>query len=56
LIYPLIGLLLGAIIGGFRAKSHGGSAKDIAQWSIAFAIMCGLIGLFILIYIARSYV
>jgi hypothetical protein len=54
MIFPLIGLLFGAVLGGFRAKSRGGSGKDIAQWAVVFAIIFGLIGLFTLIYIERS--
>ncbi|SFR41167.1 hypothetical protein SAMN04488005_1611 [Yoonia tamlensis] len=54
MIFPLIGLVFGAIFGGFRAKSRGGSGKDIAQWSAVFAIIFGLVGLFTLIYIERS--
>ncbi|MCG3266353.1 MULTISPECIES: hypothetical protein [Rhodobacterales] len=54
MIFPLFGLLFGAIVGGVRAKLRGGSGKDIAQWAIAFAIIFGLIGLFTLIFIERS--
>ena len=56
MIYPLMGLLFGAVLGGVRAKLRGGSGKDIAQWAVAFAIMFGIIGMFILIYIERSYI
>lgn len=56
MIYPLSGLLFGALFGAFRAKMRGGTIKDLLQWGIAFAIMFGLIGLFVLIFIERSYV
>lgn len=56
MIYPLSGLLLGAITGAFRAKMRGGKVLDMLQWGAAFAIFFGLIGLFILIFIERSYV
>ena len=55
MIFPLTGMLLGAIIGAYRAKSKGGKGKDIAQWAIVFAIIFGLIGLFLLIFIERSF-
>ncbi|MEL6837694.1 MAG: hypothetical protein AAFP85_00290 [Pseudomonadota bacterium] len=56
MIYPLSGLLFGALFGAFRAKMRGGTVKDLAQWAAVFAIMFGLIGLFVLIFIERSYV
>ena len=56
MIYPLAGLVLGALFGAFRAKLRGGKVKDLLQWAAAFAIMFGLIGLFTLIFIERNYV
>lgn len=56
MIYPLAGLVFGALFGAFRAKMRGGKIKDLLQWGAAFAIMFGLIGLFTLIFIERSYV
>ena len=56
MIYPLSGLLFGALFGAFRAKVRGGKLKDLLQWGAAFAIMFGLIGLFVLIFIERSFV
>ena len=54
MIFPLSGMLIGAIIGALRAKSKGGKAKDMLQWGAVFAIIFGLIGLFILIFLQRS--
>ncbi|MBS1304178.1 hypothetical protein [Loktanella sp. SALINAS62] len=56
MIYPLGGLLIGALIGVWRAWSNGGNARDMAQWAGSFAILFGIIGLFVLIFIERSYV
>ena len=56
MIYPLTGLLIGAIVGALRARSRGGKPADMVQWGLAFAILFGLIGLFVLIFIERSYV
>lgn len=56
MIFPLSGLVIGAIIGAWRAKTRGGKGKDMAQWAVVFAIIFGLIGLFTLIFIERSYV
>ncbi len=55
MIYPLLGIFIGAILGAFCAKSRGGKVQDMLQWGAAFAIMFGLIGLFVLIFIQRSY-
>lgn len=56
MIYPLVGLLFGAITGGLRARARGGKAADILQWAVVHALIFGLIGLFVLIGIERSYV
>jgi len=56
MIYPLSGLFLGALIGAYRAKRRGGKWADLLQWAIVFSIIFGLIGLFILLMIERSYV
>ena len=55
MIFPLAGMLFGAIFGAYRAKSKGGKGKDMAQWAIVFAIIFGLVGLFALIFIERSF-
>ncbi len=55
MIFPLSGLLFGAIFGALRAKSKGGKGKDMAQWGAVFAIIFGLIGVFVLIFVQRSF-
>lgn len=54
MIYPLVGLLLGALFGAFRANARGGKPFDIAQWAVAYGILFFLIGMFVLIFIERS--
>ena len=54
MIYPLAGLVIGAIVGAVRAKLRGGKTLDMLQWSAVFAMIFGLIGLFALIFIERS--
>jgi len=54
MIFPLSGLLIGAIVGAMRAKSKGGKGKDMLQWGAVFAIIFGLIGLFFLIFLQRT--
>ena len=56
MIYPLAGLVLGALFGAYRARSRGGSGLDMAQWAAVNAIIFGLIGLFILVFIERAMV
>ena len=47
------GVLIGAIWGGLLAKRKGGKPADIAQYAAAFAILLGIIGLFITIIVER---
>ncbi|WP_185020853.1 hypothetical protein [Histidinibacterium lentulum] len=56
MIYPLGGALLGAVIGALAARRRGGKPADLAQWAAVLAIVCGLIGLFLLVFIERSLV
>lgn len=51
---PLIGMLIGALFGGAVAKRKGGNRLDMAQYGGGFAIIGGVIGLFIAIYLARA--
>lgn len=55
MIYPLIGLIAGAFLGAYRARSNGGNRLDMLQWAIVFALILGLLGLFAMIFIDRSY-
>jgi hypothetical protein len=54
MIFPLIGLVFGAILGAFRARAKGGTGKDMLQWSAVFAIIFALVGLFVLIIVDRA--
>ena len=55
MIYPLGGLLFGALFGAYRAKMREGKLLDMLQWAAAYAMIFGVIGLFVLIFIQRSY-
>ena len=55
MIYPLVGLLFGAILGAVRAMMREGNKKDIAQWAAVHAMIFGVLGVFVLIMIERSY-
>ncbi len=54
MIFPLSGMLIGAVLGAYRAKARGGKRLDVLQWGAAFAILFGLLGLFVLIFLQRS--
>lgn len=51
---PVIGIIFGAIFGAFVAKRKGGKGLDMAQYAGSFAILFGLVGLFLAIYLARN--
>lgn len=53
MIYPLGGLVFGALLGAFRAKQRGGKPADMAQWAAVFAMIFGVIGMFVLIIHTR---
>ncbi|SLN13984.1 hypothetical protein [Roseisalinus antarcticus] len=54
MIYPLSGLLLGAIGGALAARRKGGKTADLLQWAAVWAMICAMIGLFILVFIERG--
>jgi len=53
MIFPLSGLLIGAVFGALRAKAKGGKGKDMLQWGAVFAIIFALLGLFLAIVLQR---
>lgn len=55
MIYPLSGLFIGAVLGAYRAKTKGGKTADMAQWAAVFAMIFGVIGMFIAVIITRQY-
>lgn len=55
MIYPLGGLVLGAILGAVRARAKGGKGLDMLQWGAVHALILGVVGMFVLIIIQRSY-
>jgi uncharacterized membrane protein YfcA len=54
MIYPLAGLLIGALLGALGARRRNGVGLDLAQWAAVGAIIGALVGLFLLIVIQRS--
>lgn len=51
---PVIGLVIGALIGAIVAKRRGGNGLDMAQYAGGFAIIFAVLGLFLAIYLARA--
>jgi len=41
----IIGFILGALFGGWRAARRGGDGKDIAQYAAVYGIILGLLAL-----------
>ncbi len=54
MIYPLTGIVIGAVLGGIGARRQGGTGRDVAQWAAVGGMICGLIGLFVLVFLARA--
>ncbi|EET47418.1 hypothetical protein [Thalassobium sp. R2A62] len=54
MIFPIGGLVLGALFGGLFAKIKGGKMLDVLQYAATCAILLGLIGLFLVIFIDRQ--
>ncbi|SEW05634.1 hypothetical protein SAMN04488515_0846 [Cognatiyoonia koreensis] len=55
MIFPLGGMLIGAILGAITAKLKGGKTLDLLQWGAVFAILFGMVGLFVLVFFERSF-
>jgi uncharacterized membrane protein YfcA len=54
MILPLAGLALGALLGLLGARRRGGVRLDQLQWVAVGAIIGGLVGLFLLIFVSRA--
>ncbi|WP_210527559.1 hypothetical protein [Rubellimicrobium arenae] len=54
MIYPLGGLLLGAILGGLNARRRGGRRLDLLQWTAVGAIVGAIVGVFLLVILERN--
>lgn len=54
MIYPLGGLVLGALLGAALARRRGGKGLDLLQWAAAYGVIFGIIGTFVLVFLLRS--
>lgn len=46
--------IVGAIIGGYTARSRGGKRLDIAQYATSYALAFAIIGLFVTVFLMRG--
>ena len=53
MIFPLIGIVIGALVGAFSARRQEGKPADLAQWGAVGAMIGGVLGLFLLVVIER---
>jgi F0F1-type ATP synthase assembly protein I len=49
----LAGLLIGAGLGTFVARKHGGKPLDLLQYAAGFGIAFALLGLFVTVFLNR---
>jgi hypothetical protein len=49
----LAGVIAGAAFGAWRARRRRGNRLDMAQWGAVYAIIFGMIGLFVTIALGR---
>ena len=50
----ILSFLLGAAIGAFKARKRGGNVADMLQYGAVYAIIFGIVGLFVTIIIDRT--
>jgi hypothetical protein len=54
-MYVLAGIVIGAILGDWRARKRNGNGLDRAQYAAVHAIALALVGIFITIVINRIW-
>lgn len=52
-MFVIGGFLLGALAGGYRAKTRGGKTADILQYAFVHGLILALLGLFVTISLDR---
>jgi hypothetical protein len=51
---PLVGFVLGALLGALRARRRGGNRLDMAQYAAVFGIAFALLGVVVTVIIGRA--
>ncbi|MBC7147260.1 MAG: hypothetical protein H5U24_17945 [Thioclava marina] len=54
-MYVLAGIVIGLLLGDWRARKRGGNALDRAQYAAVHAIALGMVGIFITILVNRIW-
>ena len=52
--FGILGAILGAIFGLWRAKKAGGDGADMAQYALVFALIFGIIGVILAVIVVRN--
>ncbi len=50
----IIACLAGAALGVWHARHNGGDRKDVIQYALTYALIFGVIGMFVTIYLLRA--
>jgi hypothetical protein len=53
MILPLLGLVLGALLGAAGARWHGGQRLDMLQWAAVWGMMGGVLGVLAMVILGR---
>ncbi|MDF1854112.1 hypothetical protein [Pseudooceanicola sp.] len=52
----IIGAVLGALFGGWRARSRGGKTVDVLQYAVVHAMILALGSLFLTLFLHRALI
>ncbi len=50
----ILACLAGAALGAWHAKRNGGDRKDVIQYALTYALILGVVGMFVTIYLVRA--
>ncbi|MCC7320375.1 MAG: hypothetical protein IT542_05275 [Rubellimicrobium sp.] len=53
MLFPVIGLALGAVLGAAAARRRGGTAADMAQWGAVTALTLAVAGVVVTVVLGR---
>ncbi|MGZ9812413.1 hypothetical protein ACXN5S_18275 [Pseudoroseicyclus sp. H15] len=54
MLFSLVGLIIGAVIGAWRAYAKSGNGKDMAQWGAVCGVIGAIIGVIVTIVVLRT--
>ena len=50
----IIACLAGAALGAWHARRNDGDRKDVIQYALIYALISGVVGMFVTIYLLRA--